>query len=130
MGRPPLQLADMVFACVYMCYTGLASREAATRLRALRADGIVNISCHHNSLTNYMRRLELTVALRNVIDSTLELLPVFPDEDVVKTPFDLTRDYRTKSAVGQINGLLSFVLAYKIWFKVRDGNVSSPRKCG
>lgn len=66
-GRPPLLLADMVFASAYKVYTGFSSRRFTSDLREAKADGLVASAPHFNSVSNYMDNPALTPILKQLI---------------------------------------------------------------
>lgn len=73
-GRPPLPLADMLFAAAYKVYSTVSARRFMTDLRAAAVKGDIDRVPHYNSIFNVLDRPDLTPLLEELI--TRSALPL------------------------------------------------------
>lgn len=73
-GRPPLPLANMVFACVYKVYVGFSSRRFMSDLREAQTKERIHKTPHFNSVSNYLADPTLTETFSQLV--TLSSLPL------------------------------------------------------
>jgi len=73
-GRPPLPLADAVYAVCLKVYTTLSVRRFMSDLRDAHGKGYISQLPHHNSVSRYLESESLTPILREMI--ALSSLPL------------------------------------------------------
>lgn len=66
-GRPPIPLADMVFAMTYKVYSGLPSRRFISDLNAAHDNGCISRKQCFNSVLKHFESPKLTTILQNFI---------------------------------------------------------------
>jgi transposase len=66
-GRPQLPLADMVFSSALKVYTGFSLRRFMSDMRMAKDRGCVENECSYVSVSNYMRKEELTPVLHKLV---------------------------------------------------------------
>ncbi|HLM01425.1 MAG TPA: transposase [Pyrinomonadaceae bacterium] len=69
-GRPPLNLGDMIFACVFKVYSTYSSRRFMTDLRTAHAIGFISELPHYNAIFRYLQRESLTPYLKIMIEQS------------------------------------------------------------
>ncbi|AIF82371.1 transposase family protein [Candidatus Nitrososphaera evergladensis SR1] len=76
-GRPRLPLSDMVFASALKVYSTFSLRRFMSQMQKAVAEGHVDTFCSYSSVSNYMRKKELTPILYELIKlSSLPLASV------------------------------------------------------
>jgi len=73
-GRPPLLLADVVFAACFKIYSTFSGRRFMSDLRDAHERGYVTKAIHYNSIFSYLDNPELTPILRAMV--TISSLPL------------------------------------------------------
>jgi len=67
-GRPRLPLSDVLYASVLKVYTTVSGRRASTDIRECEKKGHLRHAPHHNSISDYLRREDLTPVLKQLIE--------------------------------------------------------------
>jgi transposase len=94
-GRPPLPLADVVFAACFKVYSTFSGRRFMTDLRDAQARGYLTRAPHYNSIFSYLESAELTPTLRALVTvSSLPLKTVDVDFATDSTGFATSRFVR------------------------------------
>ncbi len=70
MGRPPVQLADAIFASTYKVYSTFSGRRFMTALRSAHEKGHVTKVISYNSISKQMRQDELTQILVELVEKS------------------------------------------------------------
>lgn len=95
MGRPRLDLADIIFCSAYKTYSGVSGRRLMTDLREAQRRGYIQKAPHFNSLYLYLEMASLTPYLHSLItQSALPLRAVECDFAVDSTGFGVDRSLR------------------------------------
>jgi transposase len=77
MGRPPIPLADRIFATVFKVYECRSGRRFMSDLREAGQRGYVSQMAHFNSISRYIESKELTPYLKQlIVESSLPLKEV------------------------------------------------------
>jgi transposase len=66
-GRPKLPLSDMVFASALKVYSTFSLRRFISQMQKALAEGYVDSICSYSSVSNFMRRKEITPILYDLI---------------------------------------------------------------
>jgi hypothetical protein len=69
-GRPALPYSDMVFASATKVYSTMSLRRFMSHMQQARSAGYVSTSCTYVSVSNFMRKSELTPILKELIKIT------------------------------------------------------------
>jgi hypothetical protein len=94
-GRPPVPLADRVFASVYKVYSLLSSRRFARDLADAHANGFLSRPLHPNRVNCFLESEDLTPALHGLITRcSLPLRAVETEFAVDSTGFSTSRFVR------------------------------------
>lgn len=91
-GRPPLPVADMVFAAGLKVYRGNSARRFIGDMKEAQAKGLVAKVSHFNSVLNYLNNESITPALMEMVRlSALPLKAVETDFAIDSTGFSSTQ---------------------------------------
>ncbi len=94
-GRPPLRLADVVFAACFKIYSTFSGRRFMSDLRDAHERGYVTRAIHYNSIFAYLENPELTPILRAMVTvSSLPLKTVDVDFATDSSGFSTSRFVR------------------------------------
>ena len=69
-GRPPLPIADMLYAAILKVYTRLPNRRVQSDLQQCAARRLVGCVGHYNSISNFLAREETTALLESLIEES------------------------------------------------------------
>jgi len=69
-SRPRLPLADMVFASTYKVYSLFSARRFTSELHTAKESGLISVTPHFNSVSNYLSSPELTPILKRLITTS------------------------------------------------------------
>jgi transposase len=69
-GRPKTPLADVVFAMAIKVYEGKSGRRASSVIRDCAKDGLIDKPVSYNTISDYMRKSELTPLLRVLVQES------------------------------------------------------------
>lgn len=95
MGRPRLNLSDVIYSSAYKTYSTFSGRRLMTELREAQRRGYVTKAPHFNSLYLYLEMPALTPYLRSLItESALPLRSVETDFAVDSSGFGVARSLR------------------------------------
>jgi len=78
-GRPSLLLSDMVFASALKVYSTFSLRRFMAFIERAKAEGFIDQACSYVTVSNYMRKPEMTAVLQELIK--LSSLPLASVED-------------------------------------------------
>jgi transposase len=79
-GRPPVTLADRVFACALKVYTTISGRRASTDMRDARDKGHLGHAPHYSAVSRFLEDPEMTPILKGlIIESSKPLASVEVD---------------------------------------------------
>jgi hypothetical protein len=67
-GRPPLPLADAIFAATFKVYTTFSTRRFKTDLKAAYERGLISRKPHHNTIINTLQNDDVTPILISLIE--------------------------------------------------------------
>jgi len=73
-GRPPVPIADALFAATYKVYSGVSARRFMTDLREATVNGHISRSWHFNSVLNVIENPDVTETLEQLITTTAKPL--------------------------------------------------------
>jgi len=73
-GRPKLPISDMVFASALKVYSTFSLRRFMTQMQKAVTEGYVDTFCSYSSVSNYMRKAEMTPILYELV--SLSCLPL------------------------------------------------------
>ena len=91
-GRPPIPMADRVFACAFKVYTTMSGRRASSDMRDARDKGHLSTAPHYSRVTRYLEDPTMTPILGDLIrQSALPLRAVERDFAVDSTGFATSR---------------------------------------
>lgn len=79
-GRPQLPLADMIFSSALKVYTGFSLRRFMSDMRMAKDRGCVEKECSYVSVSNYMRKEELTPMLHKFVALSAQPLKAVEDK--------------------------------------------------
>ena len=98
-GRPPLPVADKLFAATFKVYSTVSGRRFMTDLRAAARDGFISRAPHYNSIFNCIDDAGLTPVIQRLITrSAMPLQALETDFAVDSTGFGTQNFYRHYSA--------------------------------
>jgi transposase len=66
-GRPTLPMADMVFASALKVYTTFSLRRFISNMRTANEKGYIDNVCSYSTVSNYMRKPEMTELLQELV---------------------------------------------------------------
>lgn len=112
-GRPTLPLSDMVFASALKVYSTFSLRRFMSYMEKAVTEGYVDNLCSYSSVSNYMRKKELTSILRELIH--LSSLPLSSVESVFA--IDST-GFSTSRFARYYNYKHGRDMTHKTWLKV------------
>src|SRR3954466_144282 len=69
-GRPPVSMADRVFACCLKVYTTVSGRRASTDMRDARDKGHLGHAPHYSAVARFLEDPEMTPLLKALIVET------------------------------------------------------------
>lgn len=91
-GRPALPYSDLVFVSALKVYSTKSLRRFMSHLQQAQSEGHISISCTYVSISNFMRKKELTPLLKELIKITsLPLATVETTLGVDSTGFSTSR---------------------------------------
>jgi transposase len=91
-GRPTLPLSDMVFASALKVYSTFSLRRFMSLMNMAKESGFTDTVCSYSTVSNYMRKPELTEILQNLIKITsLPLSSVEKDFAVDSSGFSTSK---------------------------------------
>ena len=94
-GRPPVPLADRVFASAFKVYSTVSGRRFSCDMKDAQAKGYVKQAPHFNSISRYLESEELTPILGSLIrESALPLVSVERDFAVDSSGFSSSKFVR------------------------------------
>lgn len=67
-GRPPVRLADAVYAATMKVYSGVSGRRATTEIKECAAKGMIEAAPCYNTVFAYLDKPELTPLLTTLIE--------------------------------------------------------------
>ncbi len=111
-GRPKLPISDMVFSSALKVYSTFSLRRFMSQMQRAIELGFIETSCSYVSVSNFMRKKELTPILQDLIRlSSLVLASVETDFGVDSTGFSTSKFARYFSYKhGKVKD-------YKVWIK-------------
>lgn len=112
-GRPALTLADMVFASGLKVYSTFSLRRFMSYMEKAVAEGYADRLCSYSSVSNYMRKKELTPVLRELVH--LSSLPLAAVESIFA--MDST-GFSTSRFARYYNYKHGNDMVHKTWLKV------------
>ena len=94
-GRPPIPMADRIFACVFKVYTTMSGRRASTDMRDACGKGHLSTAPHYSRVSRFLEDADLMPILGDLIrESALPLRAVEIDFAVDSTGFSTCRFVR------------------------------------
>ena len=66
-GRPKIEMSDLLFACCLKVYTGFSGRRLNSELEIAQRQGYIKEVPHFNSVLNAFNMKELTPALQQIL---------------------------------------------------------------
>jgi len=94
-GRPPVPMADRVFAAAFKVYTTMSGRRASSDMRDARGKGHLSHAPHYSRVSRFLEDAMLTPILGDLIrESALPLRAVEVDFAVDSTGFTTSRFIR------------------------------------
>ena len=94
-GRPPLPLADAIFAATFKVYSTVSARRFMSDLREARKRGLISTLPHYNTIYNVLQNDDLTPILGSLVErSALPLKAVEVDFAADSSGFTTSRFIR------------------------------------
>lgn len=91
-GRPPVPLADAIFAACYKVYSTFSGRRFMSDMRESKAKGYVSQCPHFNTIFNYLENPEVTPILKRlIVETSLPLKAVEVDFALDSSGFSTSR---------------------------------------
>lgn len=93
-GRPPVPLADVVYAATMKVYSGVSGRRATTEIRDCANKGLIDHAPCYNTIFAYLDKPELTPVLTNMIEQAAAPLQIVERDFAVDATGFSTSVYR------------------------------------
>jgi transposase len=94
-GRPPVSMADRVFAAAFKVYSTMSTRRASSDMREARGKGHLSTAPHYSRVARFLEDPTMTPILGNLIrESALPLRAVEVDFAIDSTGFGTSRFVR------------------------------------